>query len=116
MVRCSKCDSVGVIRTSWTSENPGRRFYCCSKRKFEVHSCIFFPLPFAPAVFFIGDILFANVFVNLGVTKGAVGLRKGGVCLLEGALGLTEGATGLRGGVGLTNVCDWLTVGAEGVT
>ncbi|GJY88112.1 hypothetical protein Tco_0502740 [Tanacetum coccineum] len=32
MVRCSKCDSIGVICTSWTSENPGRRFYCCSKR------------------------------------------------------------------------------------
>ncbi|GKG40939.1 hypothetical protein Tco_0470151, partial [Tanacetum coccineum] len=51
---------------------------------------------FAPAVFFIGDILFVDVFVNLGVTKGVVGLRKGGVCLLEGALGLTEGAAGLR--------------------
>ncbi|GJS90696.1 hypothetical protein Tco_0773332 [Tanacetum coccineum] len=32
MVRCNKCDSIGVIRTSWTPGNPGRRFYCCSKR------------------------------------------------------------------------------------
>nr|GEW22462.1 zinc finger, GRF-type [Tanacetum cinerariifolium] len=32
MVRCSKCDSIGVIRTSWTSDNSGRRFYCCSKK------------------------------------------------------------------------------------
>ncbi|GJY09969.1 zinc finger, GRF-type containing protein [Tanacetum coccineum] len=32
MVRCDKCDSIGVIRTSGTQENPGRRFYCCSKR------------------------------------------------------------------------------------
>ncbi|GJX48505.1 zinc finger, GRF-type containing protein [Tanacetum coccineum] len=30
--RCNKCDSIGVIRTSWTPGNPGRRFYCCSKR------------------------------------------------------------------------------------
>ncbi|GKA51631.1 pentatricopeptide repeat superfamily protein, partial [Tanacetum coccineum] len=26
------CGSVGVIRTSWTSTNPGRRFFGCSKR------------------------------------------------------------------------------------
>ncbi|GJW33188.1 zinc finger, GRF-type containing protein [Tanacetum coccineum] len=29
---CRRCGSVGVIRTSWTSTNPGRRFFGCSKR------------------------------------------------------------------------------------
>nr|GEX87214.1 hypothetical protein [Tanacetum cinerariifolium] len=58
--------------------------------------------------FFIGESLFVVVFVNLGVTKCAVGLRKCAVCLIEGAVGL-------RGSVGLTNVCDWLTVRAEGL-
>ncbi|GJY86780.1 hypothetical protein Tco_0500806 [Tanacetum coccineum] len=32
MVRCRICRSPGVIKTSWTPTNPGRRFYCCSKR------------------------------------------------------------------------------------
>ncbi|KAJ9542113.1 hypothetical protein OSB04_028619 [Centaurea solstitialis] len=29
MVICD-CGSIAIIRTSWTSTNPGRRFYCCS--------------------------------------------------------------------------------------
>ncbi|GJT78320.1 hypothetical protein Tco_1045045 [Tanacetum coccineum] len=29
---CRRCGSVGVITTSWTSTNPGRRFFGCSKR------------------------------------------------------------------------------------
>ncbi|PWA49556.1 zinc finger, GRF-type [Artemisia annua] len=32
MVRCNRCGSIAVIKTSWTPTNPGRRFYCCSKR------------------------------------------------------------------------------------
>ncbi|GJS74928.1 zinc finger, GRF-type containing protein [Tanacetum coccineum] len=32
MVRCRTCGSRGVIRTSWTPTNPGRRFFGCSKR------------------------------------------------------------------------------------
>ncbi|GKA75577.1 hypothetical protein Tco_0781955 [Tanacetum coccineum] len=32
MVRCRICRSPGVIKTSWTPTNPGRCFYCCSKR------------------------------------------------------------------------------------
>lgn len=32
MVRCPICGSPVVIKTSWTQFNPGRRFYCCSKR------------------------------------------------------------------------------------
>ncbi|GKB66174.1 hypothetical protein Tco_0927586 [Tanacetum coccineum] len=110
MVRCNKCDSIGVIRTSWTPENPGRRFYCsnhgfidwCDEetcqssmliikqledevaeiRKSELHFFTFFPLPLLAATFFIGDSLLAVFFVNLGVTNGVVGLR-------EGADGLT---------------------------
>ncbi|PWA85903.1 zinc finger, GRF-type [Artemisia annua] len=29
MVRCW-CGKQAITRTSWTSANPGRRFYCCS--------------------------------------------------------------------------------------
>ncbi|GJZ61826.1 hypothetical protein Tco_0617963 [Tanacetum coccineum] len=96
MVRCNKCDSIGVIRTSWTPGNPGRRFY---------------------STFFIGDSLLAVFFVNLGVTNGVVGLREGadGLAVTKGAVGLrngavfiTEGLVGINDGVGLTNVCDWL--------
>ncbi|GJY59423.1 hypothetical protein Tco_0459315 [Tanacetum coccineum] len=29
MVRCPSCKAQSIIRTSWTSVNPGRRFYCC---------------------------------------------------------------------------------------
>ncbi|GJS85176.1 hypothetical protein Tco_0751717 [Tanacetum coccineum] len=29
MVRCPSCMAQSIIRTSWTSVNPGRRFYCC---------------------------------------------------------------------------------------
>ncbi|GKC65942.1 zinc finger, GRF-type containing protein [Tanacetum coccineum] len=104
MVWCSKCDSIGVIRTSWTSDNPGRRFYCCSTRGsnhgfidwYDEETCqcsvlIIKQLEDEVAdirakkrmkmmliCFFIGESLFAVVFVNLGVTKGAVGLRKEG--------------------------------------
>ncbi|GJU78507.1 hypothetical protein Tco_1275577 [Tanacetum coccineum] len=31
-MECLTCHSVCVIRTSWTDYNPGRRFYCCSRR------------------------------------------------------------------------------------
>ncbi|KAJ9565721.1 hypothetical protein OSB04_001687, partial [Centaurea solstitialis] len=30
--RCN-CGSIGSIKTSWTSRNPGRRFYSCSNKK-----------------------------------------------------------------------------------
>ncbi|PWA56774.1 zinc finger, GRF-type [Artemisia annua] len=29
MVKCPRCHSVAVIKTSWTNRNPGRRFYGC---------------------------------------------------------------------------------------
>ncbi|PWA42920.1 zinc finger, GRF-type [Artemisia annua] len=32
MVRCPRCNAIGIIKTSWTDINPERRFYCCSKR------------------------------------------------------------------------------------
>ncbi|PWA43614.1 zinc finger, GRF-type [Artemisia annua] len=32
MVRFPQCGSPAVIKTSWTQFNPGRHFYCCSKR------------------------------------------------------------------------------------
>ncbi|KAJ9541380.1 hypothetical protein OSB04_027886 [Centaurea solstitialis] len=31
MVNCA-CGLPAIIRTSWTSRNPGRRFYCCPKK------------------------------------------------------------------------------------
>ncbi|KAJ9542225.1 hypothetical protein OSB04_028731 [Centaurea solstitialis] len=31
MVIC-KCGAYSTIRTSWTNSNPGRRFYCCSRK------------------------------------------------------------------------------------
>ncbi|PWA49795.1 hypothetical protein CTI12_AA478310 [Artemisia annua] len=30
MVHCPNCNAQSVIRTSWTTINPRRRFYCCS--------------------------------------------------------------------------------------
>ncbi|GKD55079.1 zinc finger, GRF-type containing protein, partial [Tanacetum coccineum] len=154
MVRCNKCDSIGVIRTSWTPGNPGRRFYCCSKRGSnhgfidwcdeETCQCSVLiikqledevaeirakkgrmKMMLIFTTFFIGDSLLAVFFVNLGVTNGVVGLREGadGLAVTKGAVGLrngavfiTEGLVGINDGVGLTNVCDWLAVGAEGLT
>nr|GEU64854.1 zinc finger, GRF-type [Tanacetum cinerariifolium] len=31
-VRCPNCGGPSIIRTSWTTINPARRFCCCAKR------------------------------------------------------------------------------------
>ena len=31
MVRCGRCETSCVIKTSWTDRNPGRRFYGCPR-------------------------------------------------------------------------------------
>ncbi|GJV69620.1 hypothetical protein Tco_1485129 [Tanacetum coccineum] len=144
MVRCSKCDSIGVIPTSWTSENPGRRFYCCSKRGSnhgfidwyyeETCQCsvqvmkqledevaaihaqkrrikmIFYEFCVQCYLYWLLSDKKVNTIVGNWLEKRWRFACREGCTLAE------EGATGLRGGVGLTNVCDWLVVGAEGVT
>ncbi|GJU35602.1 hypothetical protein Tco_1183956 [Tanacetum coccineum] len=67
----------------------------------------FFPLPVTTAcelgVFFMGKSLLAVFFVNLGLTKGAIGLPNGAEGLTVGSYILTVGADGLTND---EDVCD----------
>nr|GEV94106.1 hypothetical protein [Tanacetum cinerariifolium] len=119
MVRCSKCDSIGVIRTSWTSDNPERRFYCCSKRGSN-HGFIDW---FDEKTCQCSVLIIKQIEDEVAAIRGKKKKDKDDVDLSnkrcswhEKRCSLPDRRFGLRGGVGLTNVCDWLTVGAEGVT
>ncbi|GJY77607.1 hypothetical protein Tco_0483408 [Tanacetum coccineum] len=157
MVRCNKCNSIGVIRTLWTPKNPRRRFYCCSKRGSDHEFIDWYDEEMCEcSVVIIPGLLRSIKQLEVEVAQNHAIKRRMKMMLMhelrlissfceswtnkcaEGGLvyfwvlinvvdTLTNVAVGLKkGAVGLTNVedgltdveevCDWLTVGAEGLT